>query len=178
MTIDQHKNAEISPWWKSARVLVPAAVGAGLLLFVGGWALARATADSDAPAAVTSATAVPSPSPTPSGTQVAEPPAVAPTCAAEVDVTSEWSGGFQANVIVSAFGDVEGWTVTMSVGDAVIDGAWNTTLKSGASGNVTASNVDYNGTIPDGGTATLGFTASGEPDFQDVACTAMAPEAD
>ena len=65
-------------------------------------------------------------------------------------MSSQWQGGFGANVAITNLGDaVTSWTLTWSynAGQTVTQ-AWNTTLtQSGAA--VTAKNVSYNGAIAD-----------------------------
>ncbi|MFV0286684.1 MAG: cellulose binding domain-containing protein, partial [Demequina sp.] len=157
-----------APWWRRPLVLVPGAIVAAGLLVAAGWGLARASGDDDTPpteSVTPSASATPSSSPTAA--------AATGTCTAEVKITQEWEGGFQADATVTA-GDtaITGWTVTLTVGDATVDGTWNSTLKSGASGTVEASNVDYNAALAAGGTAEFGFTAKGDAAVTVADCTA------
>ncbi len=81
------------------------------------------------------------------------------TCHVDYQRTSEWSGGFTANVIVNNTGTstINGWTVTWSFpGDQKVTNAWNATVtQSGAA--VTAVNVGYNATIAPGGNTSFGF---------------------
>ena len=90
-----------------------------------------------------------------------------------------YTGGFTVNVAVKNTGTVawSAWTVGFSfTGGQKLTGFWNTTAtQSGAA--VTATNVNYNGAVPVGGTVTfglqgqwtgsnpspLGFTANGTP---------------
>jgi endo-1,4-beta-xylanase len=80
-------------------------------------------------------------------------------CHATYDRTSEWPGGFTANVTIANTGTtaVNGWTLTWSFpGDQKITNAWSATAgQSGA--NVTATNAAYNGSIAPGGTTSFGF---------------------
>ncbi|GAB3837943.1 hypothetical protein GCM10029963_03450 [Micromonospora andamanensis] len=76
-------------------------------------------------------------------------------------VSSQWQGGFGANVTITNLGDpVTSWTLTWSFGAGqTVTQAWNTTLtQSGAA--VTARNVSYNGSIPTNGTTSFGFNGS------------------
>src|SRR5687768_7470555 len=79
---------------------------------------------------------------------VAPPAAAAAGCSVNYKVSSQWQGGFGADVAITNLGDpIDGWTLTWSypAGQQVTQ-AWNTTLtQSGA--NVTARNVGYNGAI-------------------------------
>ncbi|WP_407664260.1 cellulose-binding domain-containing protein [Micromonospora parastrephiae] len=87
--------------------------------------------------------------------------AAAAGCAVDYSVSSQWQGGFGANVTITNLGDaVNGWTLTWSysAGQTVTQ-AWNATLtQSGAA--VTAKNVGYNGAIATNATASFGFNAS------------------
>ncbi|NUO57807.1 MAG: cellulose-binding protein [Hamadaea sp.] len=82
-------------------------------------------------------------------------------CSVAYAVSSQWPGGFGANVTVTNLGDpVTSWTLTWSysAGQTVTQ-YWNTTLtQSGAA--VTAKNVSYNGSIATNGTASFGFNGS------------------
>lgn len=87
--------------------------------------------------------------------------AAAPGCTVNYAVSSQWQGGFGANVTITNLGDpLTSWTLTWSysAGQTVTQ-AWNTTLtQSGAA--VTAKNVSYNGVIATNGTASFGFNGS------------------
>ncbi|MFL6114919.1 MAG: putative Ig domain-containing protein, partial [Catenulispora sp.] len=73
--------------------------------------------------------------------------------------TSEWAGGFTANVTIANSGPaaVNGWTLTWSFpGDQKITNAWSaTTTQNGT--NVSATNANYNGMIASGGNTSFGF---------------------
>jgi hypothetical protein len=87
--------------------------------------------------------------------------AAAAGCAVNYAVSSQWPGGFGANVTVTNLGDpLTGWTVTWSFGAGqTVTQAWNTSLtQSGAA--VTARNVSYNGTVGTNGTVSFGFNGS------------------
>ncbi|WP_405590496.1 arabinofuranosidase catalytic domain-containing protein [Streptomyces sp. NBC_01190] len=81
------------------------------------------------------------------------------TCHVAYTTTSEWSGGFTANVVVSNTGPsaVNGWTVGFSfAGDQKETSAWNAALSQSGQA-VTAKNMSYNSTIPAGGDTSFGF---------------------
>jgi endo-1,4-beta-xylanase len=82
-------------------------------------------------------------------------------CAVNYAVSSQWQGGFGADVTVTNLGDpVNGWTLTWTyaAGQQVTQ-AWNATVaQSGA--QVTARNVSYNGTVATNATAAFGFNGS------------------
>ncbi|BCB82691.1 cellulose binding domain-containing protein [Phytohabitans suffuscus] len=92
---------------------------------------------------------------------VAPAGAAAAGCSVSYTVSSQWQGGFGANVAITNLGDpLTGWTLTWSysAGQTVTQ-AWNTTLtQSGAA--VTARNVSYNGPIATNGTVSFGFNGS------------------
>ncbi|WP_175609304.1 cellulose binding domain-containing protein, partial [Streptacidiphilus griseoplanus] len=81
------------------------------------------------------------------------------TCHVTYTKTSEWSGGFTADVTVGNTGTsaVNGWSVKFSFpGDQTVTNAWNAAVtQSGRA--VTATNADYNATIAPGGTTSFGF---------------------
>ncbi|MCP2329187.1 hypothetical protein HDA40_007694 [Hamadaea flava] len=94
---------------------------------------------------------------------VAALPAGAATagCSVAYAVSSQWQGGFGANVTITNLGDpVSSWTLTWSFGAGqTVTQYWNTALtQSGAA--VTAKNVSYNGSIATNGTASFGFNGS------------------
>ncbi|MFI5847201.1 glycosyl hydrolase family 95 catalytic domain-containing protein [Micromonospora chalcea] len=108
-------------------------------------------------------TSTPSPTPTPTPTPTTSSPA--PSGArATYAITGSWSGGFQAEVTVTAGATaIRGWTVSWTFPNGqVINQIWSGThTQNGA--NVTVRNVDYNGSLPAGGSTTFGFigTAGG-----------------
>ncbi|WP_428962313.1 non-reducing end alpha-L-arabinofuranosidase family hydrolase [Micromonospora fluostatini] len=87
--------------------------------------------------------------------------AAAAGCSVNYAVSSQWQGGFGANVTITNLGDpLTGWTLTwsFSAGQTVTQ-SWNTTLtQSGAA--VTARNVSYNGSVATNGTVSFGFNGS------------------
>src|SRR5215510_7969591 len=82
-------------------------------------------------------------------------------CQVSYSVSSQWPGGFTANINLNNLGDpVNGWTVRWSfaAGQTVTQG-WNATYtQSGA--NVSAANASYNASIGTGGTVSFGFNGS------------------
>jgi hypothetical protein len=87
--------------------------------------------------------------------------AAAAGCSVNYAVSSQWQGGFGANVTITNLGDpLTGWTLTwsFSAGQTVTQ-AWNTSLtQSGAA--VTARNASYNGSVATNGTVSFGFNGS------------------
>jgi hypothetical protein len=87
--------------------------------------------------------------------------AAAAGCQVTYTISSQWQGGFGANVAVTNLGSpVTGWTVRWSFGAGqTVTQAWNATVtQSGAA--VTAVNVSYNGTLATNGSTSFGFNGS------------------
>jgi lysophospholipase L1-like esterase len=88
-------------------------------------------------------------------------------CQVSYQISSQWSGGFGANVSITNLGDpVTAWTLTwnFSAGQTITQ-AWNTTV-SQSGPTVTAANVSYNGALASNATVSFGFNgawASGNP---------------
>src|SRR3954452_11227906 len=84
--------------------------------------------------------------------------AAAAGCSVSYAVSSQWQGGFGANVTITNLGDpLPGWTLTWSYGAGQsVTQAWNATVTQSGSA-VTATNVSYNGSVPAGGTVSFGF---------------------
>jgi glycosyl hydrolase family 62/cellulose binding protein with CBM2 domain len=106
--------------------------------------------------------------------------AAAAGCAVKYAVSSQWQGGFGADVSITNLGDpLSSWTLTWSYGAGQgVTSAWNTVLtQSGAA--VTAKNAGHNGTIATNASVSFGFNGSwntGNPAPSDftlngVACT-------
>ena len=82
-------------------------------------------------------------------------------CSVNYAVSSQWQGGFGANVSITNLGDpLTSWALTWSysAGQTVTQ-AWNTTLTQSGSA-VTAKNVSYNGAVPTSGTVSFGLNGS------------------
>ena len=88
----------------------------------------------------------------------ASPAAAVTGCTASYTVTSQWSGGFGADVVVRNLGDaLTGWTVTWTFADGqTVSQAWNATVTQSGS-TATARNVDWNAALAAGGSASFGF---------------------
>lgn len=91
---------------------------------------------------------MPTPTPAPNGVVVT------------ISQTSQWNGGFGANLEIANGGaPVNGWTLTFNF-DQTIDSLWNGLLS--RQGNVySVRNESWNGGIPTGGKVMLGFNGSG-----------------
>ena len=82
-------------------------------------------------------------------------------CRVTYTVSSQWPGGFTANVSVTNLGDpIDSWTLTWTfpAGQRVTQ-AWNATVTSNGS-QVTARNAGYNGRLATGASASFGFNGS------------------
>jgi glucuronoarabinoxylan endo-1,4-beta-xylanase len=87
--------------------------------------------------------------------------AAAAGCSVAYTVSSQWQGGFGAEVALTNLGDpLTSWTLTWSYGAGqTVTQAWNATVtQSGAA--VTARNVSYNGAVATNGTVAFGFNGS------------------
>ncbi|GAB3975138.1 hypothetical protein GCM10029978_058490 [Actinoallomurus acanthiterrae] len=101
-------------------------------------------------------------------------------CQVNYTISSQWQGGFGANVSVTNLGDpMSSWTLTWSFGAGQqVTQAWNATVTQSGS-NVTARSASYNGSLTTGANTSFGFNGSwngGNPvptDFalNGVACT-------
>src|SRR3954471_9216770 len=87
--------------------------------------------------------------------------AAAAGCSVTYAVSSQWQGGFGANVSIKNLGDaLSSWSLTWtySAGQTVTT-SWNTALPQRGSA-VTAKNVSYNGSIGTNGEVSFGFNGS------------------
>jgi glycosyl hydrolase family 12/cellulose binding protein with CBM2 domain len=110
----------------------------------------------------------PTPTPTPTPTRSPSPsPSPAPTggsgaCSVAYSLVNSWPGGFQAQAVIKNTGSsaVNGWTLGWTFGgDQKISSLWNGNYTQSGQA-VTVTNASYDATIPAGGTATVGFTAT------------------
>src|SRR3954465_15554198 len=87
--------------------------------------------------------------------------AAAAGCSVNYAVSSQWQGGFGANVSITNLGDpLSGWALTWSYGAGqTVTQAWNTSLTQSGSA-VTAKNVSYNGSVATNGTVSFGFNGA------------------
>jgi lytic cellulose monooxygenase (C4-dehydrogenating) len=82
-------------------------------------------------------------------------------CTATYTKTSEWSGGFNANVTVRAGNAaISGWSVgwTWPNGQSITS-SWNATITATGT-SVTATNAGYNGALSANGTTSFGFSGT------------------
>jgi Glycosyl hydrolase family 12/Cellulose binding domain len=109
-----------------------------------------------------SPTTSPTPSPSPSASPSPSPSSGSGSCSAAYSLVSSWSGGFQAQVVVTntGSGTLNGWTVGWTYpDDQKISDLWNGSYTQSGE-TVTVTNASYDGTLAPGGTATIGFTAT------------------
>jgi hypothetical protein len=83
-----------------------------------------------------------------------------PDCRIGYRTTSEWAGGFVAEVTITnqRTTAVDGWTAIVTFGgDQRVTSAWNATATQTAGATVTLTAETWNGTIPAGGSVTVGL---------------------
>ncbi|MDY7089938.1 MAG: cellulose binding domain-containing protein [Actinomycetota bacterium] len=92
-------------------------------------------------------------------------------CAAVYAVQDQWSGGFVANVTVTAgSAALNGWRVSLGLpSGAAVSTLWNGVV-SGSGSTVTVTNASYNGRLGAGQTATFGFQGTGSGSGATVTC--------
>jgi lysophospholipase L1-like esterase len=95
------------------------------------------------------------------GLGIATAQAAATACSVTYKVTSQWAGGFGADVAITNLGDaVTNWTLgwTLAAGQGVTQ-AWNAGVTVTGT-TATATNVSYNGAVASGASVSFGFTGS------------------
>jgi cellulase/cellobiase CelA1 len=91
------------------------------------------------------------------------PPPPSSGCSAAYSVVNSWSGGYQAQVVVTntGSGTLSGWQLGWTFpGSQDITNLWNGVYTQSGT-QVTVGNASYDGTLAPGATATVGFTANG-----------------
>jgi hypothetical protein len=138
------------------------------------------TPPSTPPTTTPTTTPTTAPTTTPTTAPTTAPPTTTPTtapsgrtCSAAITTVGTWSGGFQAEVAVTAGGSaITAWTVTWQLASGQrISQSWNAALAVAGSA-VTAQNVSWNGALAAGGRATFGFLSDGTPAATNPTCTA------
>jgi cellulase/cellobiase CelA1 len=103
------------------------------------------------------------------------PPPPGKTCTAAYSIASQWQGGFQASVTVTAGSSaISSWTVTWQFANGqAITQFWSATVSSSGAA-ITASNVSYNGALSAGTNTQFGFIATwnGSNAVPTLSCTA------
>jgi len=95
------------------------------------------------------------------------------SCTAAYSVTSSWTGGFVANVNVTAgSAGTTSWKVALALpsGTALTSG-WNANF-TGSTGTVTATNASYNGALGAGQSTSFGFQGTGSGSGVTATCAA------
>jgi len=97
------------------------------------------------------------------------------TCAATYTVIGQWTGGFQAEVRITAGSSaITGWRVTWTYANGqTVTQSWGATIAPNGS-SITATNVSYNGSVGAGANTTFGFLGNwnGTNSVPAVTCTA------
>lgn len=97
------------------------------------------------------------------------------SCTATYTVVSQWPGGFQATVQVTAGSSpINGWRVAWTYANGqTVTNFWDATITTSGSA-VTATNMAYNGSLAAGASATFGFLGSwnGTNPAPTLTCTA------
>jgi hypothetical protein len=118
-------------------------------------------------------TAPTTPPTTPPTTSPTTPPAGGSGCTAAVSVASQWSGGFQENVTVTAgSAAIKSWSVKWTFANGETVGSMWSANYSASGATVTATNVSWNGSLAAKATTSFGFTGSGTPGPVTATCTA------
>jgi len=103
------------------------------------------------------------------------PPAENSGCSAAYTLASQWDGGFQADVKVTAGSTaITGWTLTMRFPNGQTVGqSWNASVASDGA-TVTARNITYNGSLAAGASTTFGVLGQwlGTNDPPTLSCAA------
>jgi len=133
--------------------------GNGQVTGIGGGTQPPPSPDPSIPPTSTPPSSTPPSSAPPSSTPPSQNPGGASS--ATFAVTNSWSGGFQGSVTVRAgTAALNSWMVHFSFpGGQSINQAWNAKYTPGST--VTLSNESWNGSIPAGGSTTVGFTGTG-----------------
>jgi chitin-binding protein len=100
------------------------------------------------------------------------PPAPTGACGATYVVSSQWAGGFQGDVTVTAGNTaIKSWAVTLAYpGPQTVQQGWNATV-TGSGSTVTATSVTYNGAVAAGARTSFGFIGTGTPATPVVTCS-------
>ena len=90
-------------------------------------------------------------------------------CRVAYTISSQWTGGFGANVSITNLGNpISSWTLTWSFADGqTITDLWNGGYTQ-TGGTVSVTSLSYNGAIPTGGSTGFGFNGSWNNQADDV----------
>ena len=144
--------------------------GSGSLFNIDHW---RFTPAGSTPPPTDPPTTTPPPiDPPPTTAPPTTPPPSGDACTATYRTTNSWSGGFQAEVTVTAgAAALNGWSVRWNLASGQsISQVWSGTLSTSGS-TATVRNAAYNGSVPASGSTTFGFIANGSPTTPSLTCT-------
>ncbi|MGW5560143.1 cellulose binding domain-containing protein [Micromonospora sp. NPDC003944] len=120
-------------------------------------------------------TGAPPTTPPPTTPPTTTPPPNPPTggCAATYQTVNQWSGGFQADVTVTAAAAITGWRVSwvFANGQSITQIWGGRNAPSGSTQNV--SNETWNGALAAGASTTFGLTANGAATTPSLTCTRL-----
>lgn len=88
-----------------------------------------------------------------------------PGCTAEVRVINPWPGAFQVEIIIRNTGTtpISGWTVRFTLGAGMsVAQSWNS-VWSQSGLTLTLRNLNWNASIPPGGSVSVGMVINGDP---------------
>jgi endo-1,4-beta-xylanase len=113
------------------------------------------------------------PNTSPRTTPPTTPPTSGPGGCTATTTVNQWTGGFVANVRVTAgSAAINGWRVTLTLpSGATVTGVWSAN-RSGSTGAIQWTNVDYNGRVAAGQSTEFGFQANGTAGSLTPTCTA------
>ncbi|WP_246038110.1 glycoside hydrolase family 6 protein [Saccharothrix texasensis] len=83
-------------------------------------------------------------------------------CTVTHRVVSEWTGGYTGEIVIGNKGSaLNGWTLTFSAPGVTVTQGWNGTWADSGDA-VRVTNTSWNGSLPSGGTTTIGYNANYE----------------
>jgi arabinoxylan arabinofuranohydrolase len=148
--------------------------GSGSLFNLDRWQFARSgtTPPPTTPPPTTPPPTTPPPSDPPTTPPPSDPP-VGYGCRATFRVTNTWSGGFQAEVTVTAGSSaLTGWRVSwMPASGQSVSQVWNGTLTTSGT-TATVANASYNGNLAANTSTTFGLLANGGASTPAATCAA------
>lgn len=116
----------------------------------------------------------PSPGRTPGTTP--SPPSTTPrpagACSVAYRTVASWPGGFVGELTVTTPNPITAWSVAGSSGGATVQQVWGGELVSPSPAIIVVRNASWNGTLPAGGTATVGMYGTGPAPTTSFTCTA------
>ncbi|AEE44547.1 cellulose binding domain-containing protein [Cellulomonas fimi] len=129
------------------------------------------TTPTPTPTPTVTPTPPPTPTPTPTPTVTPTPTTSPGGCTATYRTVNAWPGGFQGEVTVRAGAPTTAWSVSWRPAGERVDQVWNGSVST-QGGAVVVTNVEWNGRLATGGTATFGLLGSGTAPTPTLSCTA------